>query len=123
MRKVAILLTALALPIAAQVIHETPVSDVAYFHNQERVQAAGSDGGNVLVTGVRGNAAYAHRVTANGALLDGTGIRIALPPDLYAPTILGIFWDGNAYTVIMSAPGWPTGTTWVARIDGEGHLI
>jgi hypothetical protein len=116
---VSILIAVAALPLAAQVIYETPVSDVTYFHNQEKIQAAGSDGEDFLVAGTRGITAYAHRVTASGQILDGTGIRVAIPPQFYEPNVLGIFWAGDAYTIVLRT----ITTTWVARIDRDGHLV
>jgi hypothetical protein len=118
-------------PLAAQIIPETAVSsDVATFHNEERVAAAGSDGQDFLVVGMRDDdpAVYAHRVTASGELLDRTNIPIRLPHGASSTRVLGVFWSGDAYTVIvwtqLSANGIAAGqTTFAARIDGDGHLV
>src|SRR6266581_3353318 len=121
----------LALPLAAQIIPETAVSsDVATFHNEERVAAAGSDGQDFLVVGMRNDdpAVYSHRGTASGELLDRTNIPIRLPHGASNTRVLGVFWTGDAYTVIVWTQLSPNGTvagqtTFVARIDGDGHLI
>src|SRR5882672_2407287 len=93
-----------ALPLAAQIIRATAVSsDVATFHNEERVAAAGSDGQDFLVVGMRDDdpAVYAHRVTASGELLDRTNIPIRLPHGASSTRVLGVFWTGEAYTVVV----------------------
>src|SRR5436190_902265 len=119
----------LALPLAAQIIPETAVSsDVATFHNEERVGAAGSNGQDFLVVGMRDDdpAVYAHRVTASGELLDRTNISIRLPHGASSTRVLGVVWTGDAYTVNVWTQLSPTvagQTTFVARIDGDGHLI
>jgi hypothetical protein len=114
-----------AASLYAQNLPEIPVADLAYFHNFERVIAAGSDGDDFLVVGERGlNEFYARRVTAAGVVLDKTGIRMSLPPAAYNATVTGVFWAGDAYTIV-----WRTqvdtgaGAAFVARIDRDGRVI
>jgi hypothetical protein len=103
---------------------------VATFHNTERAVAAGSDGQNFLVIGLRGDdpAVYAHRVSASGELLDRTNIPIRLPHGASLTRVLGVFWTGNAYTVLIQTQLSPGGsadglTTFVARVAADGSLV
>ena len=104
--------------LAAQNFPERPASALAFFQNDERVAALGSDGKDFLVVGFRDPAGMiANRVTANGTVLDGAGIPIA--PLAGVIQLLGVFWGGDAYTVVWQNGG----GLYVARIDRDGHLI
>lgn len=114
----------LSVTLAAQTFPERPVSDVSYFHNSEQVLAAGSDGDGFLVVGRRDTSLFAHRVTAGGALLDGTGIKLATPPGTHGGAIvLGIFWAGDAYTVVCRTDDSDSSSVFVTRIDLDGRLL
>src|ERR1041385_6249357 len=120
----AILLTA-AASLHAQIVSETPVSDVAYIQNEERILGAGSNGQDFLVVGERGiGTVFAHRITAAGELLHLTGIRIALPNGSGDPRLLGVFWSGDAYTVLLWAQ-MRSGqmAVLVARVSGDGRVL
>jgi hypothetical protein len=104
--------------LAAQNFPERPASALAFFQNNESVAALGSDGKDFLVIGFRDPAGMiANRVTANGTVLDGAGIPIA--PLAGFIQLLGVFWGGEAYTVVWQNGG----GLYVARIDRDGHLI
>lgn len=121
----------LATTLAAQSFPETAVTaDVATFHNTERAVAAGSDGQNFLVLGVRGDddpAVYARRVSATGELLDRTDIPIRLPHGATLARVLGVFWTGSAYTVLIEAQFSPAGSAgmaaFAARIGADGRVV
>jgi hypothetical protein len=123
---VAILLLASSLP--AQNFPERPASALAFFHNIEQEAAVGSNGKDFLVVGFRGGM-VAHRVTEAGEVLDGTGIRIPLPREAINISFLGVFWTGDAYTILwrmqiqQMIPGSAGIVTYLARIDADGRLI
>lgn len=119
--------------LAAQNFSERPVSTLALFHNDEREAAAASDGTDFLVVGLR-LGVLAHRVTAAGEVLDETGIRIPFADDaLHNIRILGLFWAGDAYTLVsqslmttggIQSPSTPLDyRTYVTRIDRDGRVI
>src|ERR1051325_9845018 len=112
-----------AASLRAQIVSETPVSDVAYIQSEEQILGAGSNGEDFLLVGARCDAAFAHRITA-GELLDTTGIRIALPKGANNTRLLGAFWSGGAYTVLIWAQ-LANGemVVFVARVSGDGHLL
>src|SRR5205085_11981633 len=86
----------------AQMVSETPVGYLAYVPVEGRIVGAGSDGQDFLLVGARGSdAVFAHRITAGGELLDVTGIRIPLPKGADNTRLLGAFWSGDAYTVLI----------------------
>jgi hypothetical protein len=122
-----------ALSLPAQNFPERPASALALFHNDEREVAAASDGTDFLVIGFR-LGALAHRVTAAGEVLDVAGIRIPFADDaLRNIKILGVFWAGDAYTIVsqslittggIQSPSTPPDyRTYVTRIDRDGRII
>jgi len=125
-----VFLLALALP--AQNFPERPASALALFHNDEQPVAAASDGTDFLVIGSRAGV-LAHRVTAAGEVLDVVGIRIF--PGNVLPTfrVLGVFWAGDAYTIVaqslipkdgIQSPSTPLDyRTYVTRIDRDGRIV
>jgi hypothetical protein len=118
-----------ATTLAAQNFPDRPVAALVLFHNIEQIAALGSDGKDFLAVGFRYPAGMvAHRITAAGEVLDGTGIEIT-SADSGNTWLLGIFWGGHAYTVLwqtrtlLQAPGASSFDTYSARIDREGRLI
>jgi hypothetical protein len=106
----------IAASLSAQNFDERPVSTIAFAQNSEFQEAIGSDGRDFLIVGVRfPPGLVAHRLTAEGELLDGTGILITSQ----SLRVLGVFWGGDAYTIVMQGAGGII----VARIDGDGHLV
>jgi hypothetical protein len=61
---------------------------------------------------------YATRVSADGQVLDGTGIRIPIGATNAYVNILGAFWVGNAYAIVYAFGG-----TSVVRISDRGEVI
>src|SRR5438876_1149535 len=100
--------------LRAQGFLERPVSDIRYDRTWEELQAAGTDGKDFLVAGYRGGEdpsgdvndqwprprLWAHRVTESGEVLDQIGIRFPMPESDYSH-VLGIFWAGDAYTILF----------------------
>jgi len=58
-------------------------------------------------------AVYAQRITRDGTVLDGTGIRVG------SGMLLGVFRTGGAYTLILINGN----STFAARIDDDGQVI
>ena len=119
----------IAAATTAQINSETPVSDPVYGRapGDQSPPVTASDGTNFLVAwfdarGLPGTI-YANRVSPDGRVLDGTGIRI--PPYPGASNLVGAFWAGSAYTLIYSYQLFePTRySTVVAQISAEGQLV
>jgi hypothetical protein len=71
-------------------------------------------------------AIYANRVTHDGHVLDGTGIRLPVDPGAANGRLIGAFYVEGAYTIVYSYQSFaPTSSfhTIAAIISTDGHLI
>ena len=125
------ILMLLASAAAAQLTNETPLSQPQYGpapSDQYRPVVA-SDGTNFLVAWLDGRALpgsiYANRVTRDGQVLDGTGIRVAIDPTSANARLLGLFYVDGAYTLIYAYQLFSpiAFRTAAVIISGDGHLL
>jgi len=117
----------------SQTVIEQPAASPIYgpAPSDQFGSVVGSNGTDFLVAWFDGRAwlpaIYATRVSTDGRVLDGTGIRIPLQIGNFNARLVGAFWIDDAYTVIYAYQGCasPNGClfTGVARIDDRGDLI
>ena len=117
---------------AAQISDEISLSELQYGHaaSDQSAPVVATDGLDFLVAWVDERAMpvaiYANRVTHDGRVLDGTGIRIPLEqPTFPDGRLIGAFYVDGAYTILYSYQsfGWPSSRAAVAVISADGRLI
>lgn len=122
-------LTASVMP--AQLTNEIPVSEPQYgpAPSDQSSPVVASNGVDFLVawSDARGATAtiYANRVTGDGTVLDGTGIRIPLEPGTSNGRLVGLFRLDGSYTLIYSSQDFQARRfrTLSAVINDGGQLI
>ncbi|HSP13855.1 MAG TPA: hypothetical protein VLV78_03775 [Thermoanaerobaculia bacterium] len=120
-----VVLLASAVVATAQLTPEQPVSTPRYgpAPGDQFAPVVATNGSEFLVAWFDGRgipgAIYANRVTRDGRILDGTGIRI--PPDTYSvgPRLLGAFFIDGAYALLYAS----SERVGMARISENGELI
>ena len=116
---------------SAQISAEAPFSDPVYgaAPGNQTAPVVATDGLDFLVACIDARsfpiAVYANRVTHDGRVLDGTGIRIPFDPNGSNAGLVGAFFADGAYTIIYSYStiGPLTRRTAVATISVDGRLI
>lgn len=129
---IAVALLAASIPAAlAQTTNEVALSMPEYGRapGDQLAPVVATDGRDFLVAWIDWRAipavVYANRVTGEGRVLDGTGIRISLGPAGFNGRLIGAFYAGGAYTIIYSSQlsAHPSFQTVVARISVDGRLV
>ncbi len=80
-----------------------------------------TDGTDFLAAWIDSRGIYATRVSAQGEVLDGTGIRIPINPLAWNPSIVAVLWTGETYAIIHTYQMYQRTHTLVARISRFGE--
>jgi len=128
---ITMILMLLAGAAAAQLTQETPLSQPQYgpAPSDQSSPIVASDGTDFLVAWFDARALpgsiYANRVTRDGHVLDGTGIRVAIDPASANARLLGLFYVDGAYTLIYAYQLFSpiAFRTAAVIISGDGHLL
>jgi len=128
---ITMILMLLAGAAAAQLTNETPLSQPQYgpAPSVQSSPVVASDGTDFLVAWLDWRAMpgsiYANRVTRDGHVLDGTGIRVAVDPASANARLVGLFYIDGAYTLIYAYQLFSpiAFRTAAVIISADGHLL